>query len=158
MLEKTMIKIFPLQFYTQSGNLKPPTYFYFGLLFLARTWALLIISLASRDTGTKLLSIFYPDKMHFYFGLASGVIAIILFLMSGRDHDKHPFIGKVWQKGYPFLLLCIALDLGLQLYYLYQDSFQYSIEASVQLVLIIWILLFSMRSKHLKASFKRAGK
>lgn len=153
-----MIKIFPLQFYTQSGNLKPPTYFYVGLLFLARTWALLIISLASRDTGTKLLSIFYPEKMHFYFGLASGVIAIILFLLSGRDHDKHPFICKMWQKGYPFLLLCIALDLGLQLYYLYQDSFQYSIEASVQLVLIIWILLFAIRSKHLKASFKRSGK
>lgn len=151
------IKIFPLQFYTQSGDLKPPLYFYYGLLFLARTWALLIISVASRETGNKLLAIFYPDKMHFYLGLASGLIAILLLLLSGRDHDKHPVICKIWQKGYPFLLICIYLDLGLQLYYIYLDKFQYSVEASIQLVLVIWLLLFSLRSKHLKASFRRAG-
>ncbi|WP_022940744.1 DUF2919 domain-containing protein [Psychromonas hadalis] len=150
------IKIYPLQFYTQSGDLKPPTYFYCGLLFLARTWALLIISLVSRETGNKLLGIFYPDKIHFYLGLASGLIAILLFLLSGRDHDKHPFICKIWQKGYPFLLISICFDLGLQLYYLYLDKFQYSVEASIQLVLIIWLLLFCTRSKHLKTSFKRA--
>lgn len=148
------IKIFPLKFYTQSGDLKPPTYFYFGLLFLARTWALLIISVASRETGNKLLAIFYPDKMHFYFGLASGLIAIILFFLSGRDHDKYPVICKIWQKAYPFLLLSILADLYLQLYYLYLVRFQYSVEASIQLVLAIWLLLLCVRSKHLKASFK----
>jgi hypothetical protein len=152
------IKIFPLQFYTQSGDLKPPRYFYYGLLFLARTWILLIISLASRETGNKLLAIFYPDKTHFYFGLASGLIAIILFFLAGRDHDKQPFICTIWQKGYPFLLLSVCFDLALQLYYLYIDRFQYSIEASIQLVFVIWLLLFCWRSKHLKASFKRVGK
>lgn len=151
------IKIFPLQFYTQSGDLKPPTYFHYGLLFLARTWALLIISIASRETGNKLLAIFYPDKTHFYLGLVSGLIAIILFLLSGRDHDKHPLLFKIWQKGYPFLLLSICFDLGLQLYYLYLDRFQYSVEASIQLVLVIWLLLFCLRSKHLKASFNWAS-
>ena len=149
------VKIFPLQFYTQSGDLKPPTCFYYGLLFLARTWALLIISLASRETGNKLLAIFYPDKTHFYLGLASGLIAIVLFLLAGRDHDKHPFICKIWQRSYLFLIFSICFDLGLQLYYLYIDRFQYSIEASIQLVFVIWLLLFALRSKHLKASFKR---
>ena len=149
------IKIYALKFYTQAGDLKPPTYFYFGLLFLARTWALLIISLASFETGNKLLAIFYPDQMHFYLGLVSGLVAIILFLLSGRDHDKHPIICKIWQKGYPFLVLSILFDLGLQLYYLYLDRFQYSVEASIQLVVILWLLLLCTRSKHLKASFKR---
>lgn len=151
------IKIFPLQFYSQSGDLKPPIIFYYALLFLARTWALLIISTASRETGNKLLAIFYPDKTHFYLGLISGLIAIVLFLISGRDHDKHPVICKVWQKGYPFLLFSVLLDLGLQLYYLYLNRFQYSIEASIQLVLVSWLLLFCLKSKHLKASFKRSN-
>lgn len=148
------VKIYALKFYTQSGNLKPPTYFYFALLFLARTWALLIISVTSRATGNKLLAIFYPDKIHFYLGLASGLIAIILFLLCGRDHDKHPIISKLWKKSYPFLLLSILVDLGLQLYYLYLVRFQYSVEASIQLVVVIWLLLLCLRSKHLKASFK----
>jgi hypothetical protein len=149
------IKIFPLKFYTQSGDLKPPTYFYYGLLFLARTWVVLIVSITSRETGNKLLAIFYPDKTHFYLGLASGIIAILLFLLAGRDHDKHPLICKIWQKSYPFLLLSICVDLILQVYYLYLDRFQYSIEASFQLVLVSWLLLLCLRGKHLKASFTR---
>ena len=148
------IKLFPLKFYTHSGDLKPPTYFNYGLLFLARTWALLVISVASRETGNKLLAIFYPDKMHFYFGLASGVIALALFFLSGSDHHKHAFMGKLWKKGYPFLIFGILFDLGLQLYYLYVDKFQYSLEASIQLVVVIWFLLLCTRSKHLKTSFK----
>jgi hypothetical protein len=150
-----LLKIFPLQFYTQSGDLNPPRYFNYGLLFLARTWALLIISVASRETGNQLLAIFYPDKIHFYLGLASGLIAIILFFLAGRDHDKHPIICKLWQKSYPLLLISAFLDLVLQLYFLYLDKFQYSLQASIQLVLILWLLLFCLRSKHLKASFVR---
>jgi len=149
------IKIYALKFYTQSGDLKPPSYFNYALLFLARTWALLVISLASQDTGNKLLPLFYPDKNHFYLGLMSGLIAIILFFLSGKDHDKHPFICKIWQQGYPFLIMSICFDLGLQVYYLSLDRFQYSLEASIQLVVILWILLLCLRSQHLKASFKR---
>ncbi|WP_413702348.1 DUF2919 domain-containing protein [Psychromonas sp. KJ10-10] len=119
------------------------------------TWVLLIISLASRETGNQLLALFYPDKSHFYFGLASGLIAIILFFLAGRDHDKHPLICKLWQKGYSLLLISVLFDLALQLYYLYLDRFQYTLEASVQLVLILWILLFCIKSRHLKASFIR---
>lgn len=150
-----LVKIFPLQFYTQSGDLKPPTYFNLGLLFLARTWVLLIISVTSRETGNQLLSIFYPDKTHFYLGLASGLIAIILFFLAGRDHDKHPIICKLWQKSYPLLLISAFGDLALQLYFLYLDKFQYTLEASIQLVFILWVLLFCVKSKHLKASFIR---
>lgn len=150
------IKIFSLKYYTQSGVLKPPTYFYFGLLFLARTWALLIISLASHETGDKLLAMFYPDKMHFYLGLASGTIAIALFFLSGRDHEKSPTLYKIWQKGYPFLILSIVADFCLQAYYLSIVHFQYSIDASLQLVIVLWLLLLCSRSEHLKASFKRA--
>ncbi|MEI6897773.1 MAG: DUF2919 domain-containing protein [Psychromonas sp.] len=152
------IKIFALKFYTQSGDLTPPTYFYYGLLFLARTWVLLIITLTSGATGNKLLMMFYPNKVHFYFGLASGLIAIVLFFLSGKDHDKHPLICKVWQQGYPFLLLSILFDLGLQLYYLSLQRFQYSLQASIQLVVVIWLLLLCLRSNHLKASFKRVKK
>ena len=149
------IKIYPLHNYTQSGDLKPPLFFYFTLLFLARTWALLIISVASRHTGHKILAMFYPDKTHFYLGLISGFIALLLFLLSGRDHGKHYWLSKLWQIGYSFLLLSIMADFALQLYYLSINHFQYSVGASLQLVIIIWLLLYSVRSKHLKASFIR---
>lgn len=151
----TPIKIFPLQYYTQSGNLKPPVYFYIILLFLARTWVLLIISTASRSTGSSLLTLFYPDNRYFYLGLVSGFIALVLFLLSGRDHDKHPSLSKLWQFGYIFLLLNITIDFLLQVYFLTMHHFQYSIGASFQLVAIIWVFLYSIKSEHLKMCFKR---
>lgn len=149
------IHIFPLHCYTQSGNLKPPLFFYLCLLFLARTWVLLIISQVSRDTGRDMLLLFYPVQRHFYLGLISGSIALLLFFLAGRDHDKHPLLSKLWQKGFLFLLTGIVADFTLQLYYLSLNQFHYSIQGSLQLVMIIWILLYSRRSRQLKASFIR---
>ena len=149
------MQLYPLQHYTESGNLKPPIYFYLAILFLTRTWGLLAISIISRETGHKLLAIFYPDKIHFYLGLISGLLAVLLFLLSGRDHDKYRVISKLWQCGYPVLLLSLLGDFSLQIYYLTQLHYQYSFSASLQLVMIIWFILYSLQSKHLKACFKR---
>ncbi|MCG6200590.1 DUF2919 domain-containing protein [Psychromonas antarctica] len=125
------------------------------MLFLARTWVLLVISVVSRNTGDSLLALFYPVTGYFYLGLISGFIALPLFILSGRDHDKHRRLSRLWQLGYPFLLLSIISDFTLQIYYLSIDHFQYSPFASIQLVAIIWIFLYAIRSKHLKASFIR---
>ncbi|WP_372880654.1 DUF2919 domain-containing protein [Psychromonas sp.] len=147
------IRLYPLDYYTHSGNLKPPVLFNLVLIFLARTWGLLIISLLLRESGQTLLALFYPDKIHFYLGLVSGSMALWLFFLSGRDHDKHPWVAKLWRNSYPFLLLSIFIDLALQLYYLLSNHFQYSFAASVQLVFAVWILLYCLKSKHLRDSF-----
>jgi hypothetical protein len=148
-------KLYPLHHYTQSGDLKPPLFFNIILLFLARTWVLLIISVVLRDSGNQLLVLFYPLKTHFYLGLGTGLIALFLFFLAGRDHDKHIVLSKLWQHGYPLLLINIFIDLSLQILYLQAIQFQYSFTASVQLVIGIWILLYCLRSGHLRDSFKR---
>ena len=148
-------RLYPLHSYTQSGNLKPPILFNLILIFVARTWGLLIISVLLRESGQTLLALFYPNKIHFYLGLVSGSMALLLFFLSGRDHDKHPWLATCWRNSYPFLLLSLLSDLTLQLYYLFNNNFQYSLAASVQLVFAIWILLYCLRSKHLKDCFRR---
>lgn len=152
------IRLYPLDYYTHSGDLKPPKLFNLVLIFLARTWSLLIISLVLRESGQQLLTFFYPNKSHFYLGLLSGGIALLLFILSGRDHDKHPWSARLWRQSYPVLLLSIFIDLALQIYYLFNNNFQYSFAASLQLVFAIWILLYSLRSKHLKDCFSRQHK
>jgi len=134
--------------------LKPPIFFYISLFFLARTWGVLVISVVSRQTGNDILSVFYADKLHFYLGLLSGSIALLLFMLSGRNHEKFPCLSKCWKKSYPFLIANILVDFILQCYFLSIDHFQYSISASIQLVLIIWIFLYTIKSTHLKTSFK----
>lgn len=153
----TKINLFPLHHYNDAGDLKPPLFFYLCLLFLSRTWVLLLLCVASSETGNKMLSFFYPDINHFYLGLTSGFIALALFFIAGRcfaeKSDKSPFFCLLWTKGAVFLLFSILLDLSLQLYYLSAKQFHYSLSASLQLVLIIWCLLYLLRSRHLRMSF-----
>jgi hypothetical protein len=125
------------------------------LVFLARTWVLFIISAASRSSGSSILAIFYPDRHYFYLGLISGSLALGLFILAGRNHDKYRWISQIWQFGYYLLLINIVCDMVLQLHVLHIQHFQYSLSASIQLVSISWIALYTLKSQHLKMCFIR---
>lgn len=148
-------RLYPLHHYSEAGDLSPPKIFIYMLLFLSRTWWLLIISIASRDNGEKLLQLFYPDKLHFYFGLANGIFPLIIFIVYGRRHAQDKWALKCWPLCFPILLFSILGDMSLQIYYIYTENFKYSITASIQLVTITWIAIYVMKSKHLKDCFKR---
>ncbi|MFQ3176839.1 MAG: hypothetical protein ACJAYB_003369 [Psychromonas sp.] len=148
------IRLYPLDCYSHSGDLKPPRFFYLVLLFLARTWAVLIISVLLRDADNPLLRLFYPSKIHFYLGLGPGCIALLLFFLCGRHHDKDRCLSILWRNSHPLLLFAIVNDLALQLYYLSAQHFQYSVSASIQLVFAIWMLLYCLRSEQLKDCFR----
>jgi len=146
--------IYPLDNYTESGNLKAPTLLILILLFLARTWVLLSISLVSQQTGNQLLSVFYPNKLHFYQGLLIGCLVIIVAVIYGRRHAEDKWAHKCW----PFCLFMIwaavTLDCLLQVYYLSTIHFHYSLTASIQLVITVWSLIYIAKSQRFKDSFK----
>ena len=70
--------------YDAHGRLRLPLLFWLVLLLQARTWVLFVIAGASREQGTALLNLFYPDHDAFWLGLLPGVPAILAFLLSGR--------------------------------------------------------------------------
>lgn len=147
-------RLYPLQHYTEAGDLKAPPLLLYILLFLARTWVLLVISVASRETGHKLLPLFYPNTMHFYLGLGIGFFILIVFFISGRRHAQDKWAFKLWPACFYLILLSTFGDLALQLYYLNLDNFKYSVSASVQLVLVAWSFIYIIKSKHLRDSFR----
>ena len=155
-IESTMKhRLYPLQHYTEAGDLKAPAVLLYILLFLSRTWILLLVSVASQQTGDKLLQIFYPDKVHFYLGLIVGLLTLIVFLVSGRRHAQDNWAFKCWPFCFYLILASILGDLSLQLYYLYLDHFRYSLSASIQLVIVTWGCLYIFKSKQLKDCFKK---
>ncbi len=111
------------------------------------------MSLAIRPDGEKLLSLFYPHQSNFLIGLVSGTLAILLFFLSGRNNSQG-FLSKIWSRGWLLLLLCTLTDLTVQIYSLIQQHFDYSWSASLQLVLVCWILLYLLQSNRLKDSFR----
>ncbi len=69
--------------YDRHGLLKLPFLFWCVLLLQARAWVLFVIAGSSREQGTALLNMFYPDHDNFWLGLLSGIPAVLVFLLSG---------------------------------------------------------------------------
>lgn len=55
--------------YDAHGRLRLPLLFWLVLLLQARTQVLFVIAGASREQGTALLNLFYPDHDNFWLGL-----------------------------------------------------------------------------------------
>lgn len=146
--------LYPLQHYSEAGDLKAPPLLLYIILFLSRTWGLLIISIVSFETGEKLLPIFYPDKIHFYFGLLIGLLPLIIFIISGRRHAQVRWAMRCWPYCLYLLYASAIGDLSMQFYYLYLEHFKYSLTASVQLVLSAWVCIYIFKSNHLTDCFK----
>ena len=87
--------------YDGHGHLRLPFLFWLVLLLQARTWVLFVIAGSSREQGTALLNLFYPDHSLFWIGLLPGVPAVLAFLLSGRRH-LYP---RLWKWLRPVLIL-----------------------------------------------------
>ncbi|CAI9398013.1 MULTISPECIES: DUF2919 domain-containing protein [Citrobacter] len=86
--------------YDRNGVLKLPFLFWFVLLLQARTWVLFVIAGSSREQGTTLLNLFYPDHDNFWLGLLPGIPAVLAFLLSGR---RYSFV-RLWHALRPLLI------------------------------------------------------
>ncbi len=96
--------------YDSQGRLRLPFLFWCVLLLQARTWVLFVLAGASRDQGTVLLNLFYPDRDNFWLGLLPGVPAVLAFLLSGR-RQLWP---RLWAGLYVLLIVAQLVLLGWQ--------------------------------------------
>ncbi|MDU1269150.1 MAG: DUF2919 domain-containing protein [Escherichia coli] len=67
--------------YDAHGRLRLPLLFWLVLLLQARTWVLFVIAGASREQGTALLNLFYPDHDNFWLGTFPRTWRVLYFLL-----------------------------------------------------------------------------
>ena len=146
-----MRRLYPISQYDNEGDLKPPIWFYASLIFLARTWVIWVMSATIRPDGSKIMALFYPLKTHFFLGMASGALAVVLFLIAHRKQNK--WLAPIWHHGRWLLLLTVLLDFGLLVNAIMDQHFSYSWPSALQLVLVSWILLYTLKSRRLADSF-----
>ena len=142
---------YPLQYYDESGRMKPPIFMYLILLFVCRGLIMLIISLSFREDSERLLRLFYPQPYHFYLSLIPILPAIMgLFLVSYRNS----LWGKSRHRWFTFLPLCmlfsLLIDLGVQLYILRSIDFGFSTNYGLSLFIVFCGLLYLFQSKYIK--------
>lgn len=137
--------------YDHKGQLRLPLAFWLILLLQARTWVLFVMAGASRQQGSDLLALFYPDSDTFWLGLGLGVPAALGLLLTGY-RQRWPRLWHAWR-----WVLCASLLLSLALT-LWQSGQEGDfstpalwLPALFDLLAFCW-LLFSAR---LKACFDR---
>lgn len=141
--------IFSPDDYDAKGQLRLPLGFWAILLLQARTWVLFVMAGASRQQGTSLLALFYPDTHAFWLGLALGVPAALGLLLTGY-RQRFP---RLWQAWRWVLMLTLVAMLVLQGATLYQGEESVSplviLFTGFDLLALAWLSF----NRHLRACF-----
>ena len=134
--------------YDAHGRLRLPLLFWLVLLLQARTWVLFVIAGASREQGTALLNLFYPDHDNFWLGLIPGIPAVLAYLLSGRRAT----FPRTWRVLYFLLLLAQVVLLCWQLWLWLNGESVSGIGLALvvaDIVALIWLLT----NRRLRACF-----
>lgn len=135
--------------YDQHGWLRLPLWYWMILVLQAKTWALFLIAGASRDTGERLLRLFYPQTDDFWLGMSIGLPAVALFLLAGR-RQHWP---RLWRSSRRLLLVMLVGDLLLSLKALVLAPADFTLAAATLLMLTLWALVYVLRSRRLACCF-----
>ncbi|EGJ7504137.1 DUF2919 domain-containing protein [Escherichia coli] len=134
--------------YDAHGRLRLPLLFWLVLLLQARTWVLFVIAGASREQGTALLNLFYPDHDNFWLGLIPGIPAVLAFLLSGRRAT----FPRTWRVLY-FLLLLAQVVLLCRQPWLWLNGESVSGIGLALVVADIVVLIWLLTNRRLRACF-----
>nr|WP_241737464.1 DUF2919 domain-containing protein [Neptunicella marina] len=146
--------LFPLECYDEQGRLIPPKALIICHLFLLRAFLVLVIALATRQSGNDILKLLYPLKSDFYLGLMLGIPPLLsLVIISYRQ--------KLWKNNlyWPFNcckpLLIISLIADLFIHLQQALGVQWAFSWLLALVLVgdlLWVL-YLLNSRYLKGLF-----
>ena len=124
--------------YDNKGQLRLPLVFWLILLLQARTWLLFIMAGASRQQGSDLLALFYPDRQAFWIGIASGIPAALGLLLTGYRQR----LPRLWQSWRWVLIVSLLASVVQQGWLAWQDdqALAASLLALVDLFAAGWLL------------------
>ena len=143
---------FPLERYDESGRLKPPLFFYIGLVFLCRSVFFLIVALSLRGQSDALMEIFYPSHREFYLSLITALFAVyLLFIVSRRNSLWRAHTGIHFKLMMPVALFASSLDIFLQLYILSIQNFAFSVNKVVTLTFAIVFVVYLITNPLVKS-------
>ena len=145
---------YSIEAYDKHGYLKAPVWLWLGWLFLAKAWIVFVIAGVSRESGTKLLEIIYPDHSTLYIGLVAGIPALLMSWLIGLRTPERARICRVIEYGKPISVVMILGHLGLVGYQIYLMSGTFSWSNAATLVGLLWFLLFVLKSRRVRDCFR----
>ncbi|MBD1584797.1 DUF2919 domain-containing protein [Pseudoalteromonas sp. S16_S37] len=142
------------EYWDKYGVYRTPIAFNLTLVVLLRAYLLWIFSAVARRPDLDLMSIFFESKTHFFVALGIGSIALIpTVIFSLRRPSSSKRLAKYWRfMRWPLLLAAIA-DLAWLTIQASQSHYQFSMLIAVQMVMLLWVILYLLKSKYLSYFF-----
>ena len=105
----------------------------------------------TRESGSAILTLFYPDKMSLYISLLTDVPAMLALLACGGTH-RQTHSARAWLRRHSrALLLCsTASGLVMQLHSLNLQQWSFNWPTALVLIASLWALWYLLRSRQLR--------
>lgn len=137
-----------------KGHMKPPAILYLMLVFLARGWCVFVMSLTQASDRSGLVRLIYPQKEEFLLALASGIGAVIVYLLVIAERKRKPIWLKAgFRLGLVWLWSLLILDAVILTQRLFHAKFLFNWSFGVDALLLFWFGIYLMKSKRLRHYF-----
>ncbi|MEI4960586.1 DUF2919 domain-containing protein [Aeromonas caviae] len=143
--------LYPEHRYDDHGQLRPPLWFWPIALLLTRSVWLFLMAGVTRESGSAILTLFYPDKLTLYVCLLTDVPAMLALLACGGTH-RQTHSARAWLRRHSrALLLCsTASGLVMQLHSLNLQQWSFNWPTALVLIASLWALWYLLRSRQLR--------
>lgn len=144
---------YSLEQYDKHGFLKAPILLWLGWLFLAKALVVFVVAGASRESGTKILEIVYPDHQMFYVGIALSLPSVLLMWLFGLRSPERPRINFIVSWGRWFTLVAVLSQFAHTVYLVYLDNGWFHWSHGVTLMLLLWLFIYIVKSDTVRDCF-----
>jgi len=120
---------------------------------MAKAWVVFVVAGASRDSGSKILSIVYPDHSMLYLGLAMGIPSILLMWMVSLRSPERNWLNRIVSWGRSITLVTASAQLAQSLYHVYLTHGAFSWTNGAVMLLLLWFIIYVAKSRSVRDSF-----
>jgi len=148
-------KKYPFSAYDKYLNLRISPLMWMAILFLARPFVILIISITNRRDRMGILQMFNGDPALSFLGaLAAIPVMLVVVAWIRRKPDASPLVRRIWTNGRSLLILASILNIAIMILPALTGSFS-AINAAggAETVVCILIIFYLARSERVKDTF-----
>lgn len=121
---------------------------------MAKAWVVFVVAGASRESGSKILNIVYPDHSMLYLGLAMGLPSIALMWLIGLRSPERKWINGMVNWGKSITLLTALCQFSQSVYHVYLEQGAFSWANGVTMLFLLWFGLYVAQSRSVNDTFK----
>ena len=143
---------FPLKYYDEEGRLLPPLLLLICCLYLCRGWLLFALSFIDSGQLLFIIQMIQPSRMLLLSSLVIGGMSLLIILCVAYRQFLRAGVKRYWVVLMrPIVVFLLLTDLALLVDYGSQIHWRFDGAIASQLLLTLYFLLWSVRSRHLSA-------